>query len=203
MKLTPKQKDFLTYISRYIKEWGKPPSFDEICTHFRFRSYNTVTTYLKILERKGYIRLPQEKNRKRAVEVISPIETRRFEYPLLGTVAAGKPIEAVEDPSAIEVPPSMIGSGDHFVLRVRGDSMKEDGILDGDYVVIRKQPTVENGETVVALINNEATIKRYYKRKDHIELRPAHTEMEPILVKEGDLQIEGKVVGVMRYVGRR
>jgi len=199
MKLTDKQKGFLAYVSRYTGEWGRPPSFDEICTHFGFSSYNTVTTYLKILERKGYIRLPKEKNRKRAIEVISPVETRRFEFPLLGRVAAGKPIEAIEDVKTIEVPPSMIGIGDHFVLQVKGDSMQEEGILDGDFVVVRKQPSAENGETVVALINNEATVKKYYKRDDHVEFHPAHTGMESIRVKEGDLRIEGKVVGVMRY----
>jgi repressor LexA len=199
MKLTDKQKIFLNYVSKYMDEWDRSPSFDEICSELKFNSYNTVTTYLKILERKGYIRLPKEKNRKRAIEVISPVETRRFEFPLLGMVAAGKPIEAVEDVRAIEVPPSMIGNGDHFVLQVKGDSMQEDGILDGDFVVIRKQPTAENGETVVALIDNEATVKKYFKRKNHVELRPAHTGMEPIRVRQGDLRIEGKVVGVMRH----
>ena len=107
MKLTDKQKAFLSYISCYISDWGRSPSFDEICAEFKFNSYNTVTSYLNILERKGYIRRPREKNRKRAIEVISPVETRRFELPLLGRVAAGKPIEAVEDVSAIEVPPFM------------------------------------------------------------------------------------------------
>ena len=130
--------------------------------------------------------------------VVSPVETRRFEFPLLGRVAAGKPIEAVEDVGVIEVPPSMIGQGDHFVLQVKGDSMKEDGILDGDFIVVRKQPTAENGETVVALINNEATVKKYYRSEDHVELRPAHADMQPIIAREGDLRIEGKVVGVIR-----
>ena len=199
MKLTPKQKTFLEYVYRYMEEWGRSPSFDEICSEFGFRSYNTVTTYLRLLERKGYIRLPRQKNRKRAIEVISPVETRRFEFPLLGMVAAGKPIEAVEDVSAVEVPQSMVGSGDHFVLEVKGDSMREDGIMSGDFVVVRKQPTAENGETVVALINNEATVKKYYKKKNQVELRPAHTGMKPIRVKKGDLRIEGKVVGVLRY----
>ena len=174
MKLTGKQKTFLEYISRYRDEWGISPSFDEICSEFGFGSYNTVTTYLNILERKGYIRRPREKNRKRAIEVISPVETRRFELPLLGRVAAGKPIEAVEDVSAIEVPPVMKEHGDCFVLQVKGDSMEDDGILDGDYVVVRKQPTAENGETVVALVNNEATVKKYFREKNHVELRPAH-----------------------------
>jgi len=199
LKLTAKQKDFLAYMARYMDDWGKSPSFDEICRHFGFKSYNTVTTYLQILARKGYVRLPREKNRKRAIELISPVETRRFESPLLGRVAAGKPIEAIAHMEAIEVPPSMTGTGEHFVLLVQGDSMMEDGILDGDYVVVRKQPTAENGETVVALINNEATVKKYYKRKTRVELRPAHTGMEPILVEKGDLRIEGKVVGVLRY----
>jgi repressor LexA len=199
MKLTEKQKAFLEYISRYMDDWGRSPSFEEICSHFGFTSYNTVTTYLKALKRKGYIRLPRKKNQKRAIEVISPVETRRFEFPLLGRVAAGKPIEAVEDMDVIEVPSSMIGQGDHFVLQVKGDSMKEDGILDGDFIVVRKQPTAENGETVVALINNEATVKKYYRRKNYVELRPSHTGMEPIIVKKGDLRIEGRVVGVIRH----
>jgi repressor LexA len=129
------------------------------------------------------------------------VETRRFEFPLLGRVAAGKPIEAVEDVDVIEVPPCMIGSGEHFVLQVKGDSMKDDGILDGDFVVVRKQPTAENGETVVALVNNEATIKKYYKRKRDVELRPANEGMESIVVKHGGLRTQGKVVGVIRYFG--
>jgi repressor LexA len=199
MKLTEKQKAFLGYISRYMEDWGRSPSFEEICSHFGFTSYNTVTTYLKTLERKGYIRRPRKKNQKRGIEVISPVEAKRFEFPLLGRVAAGKPIEAVEDVDVIEVPPSMIGQGDHFVLQVRGDSMKEDGILDGDFIVVRRQPTAETGETVVALINNEATVKKYYKRENYVELRPSHTGMKPIIVKEGDLRIEGKIVGVIRH----
>ena len=198
MKLTEKQKEFLGFISEYIHDWNKPPSFEEICSHFGFTSYNTVTTYLKTLERKGYVRLPARKNLKRALEVISPVETRRFEFPLLGRVAAGKPIEAVETVDVIEVPPSMVGQGDHFVLQVKGDSMQEDGILDGDFIIVRKQPAAENGETVVALINNEATVKKYYRREETVELRPAHSGMAPILVHQGDLQIQGKVVGVMR-----
>jgi repressor LexA len=200
MKLTDKQKDFLAYISRYMESWGTAPSFDEIRGHFGFGSYNTVTTYLKILERKGYIRLPKQKNRKRAIELISPVETRRFEFPLLGRVAAGRPIEAIEDRSVVEVPPSMAGSGECFVLQVAGDSMEEDGILDGDFVVVRRQPVAQNGDIVVALINNEATVKRYYRGKRDIELRPAHAGMESIRIKKGDLRIEGKVVGVMRYL---
>jgi len=198
MKLTEKQKNFLAYLAGYIDEWGQSPSFDEICSYFGFNSYNTVTTYLKLLEKKGYIRLP-DKNKKRSIEIISPVETRRFEFPLLGKVAGGKPIEAIEIHDVIEVPPSMIGSGKHFVLEVNGFSMQEEGIMDGDFVVVRKQSWAEAGETVVALINNEATVKKYYKTGKHVELRPAHSGMESIYVEKGDLRIEGKVVGVLRY----
>jgi len=199
MRLTEKQKAFLGYISRYTEDWGRSPSFEEIRSHFGFTSYNTVTTYLKTLERKGYIRLPRKKNQKRAIEVISPVETKRLESPLLGKVAAGKPIEAVEEIDVVEIPPSMLGKGDHFVLQVKGDSMKEDGILDGDFIVVRRQASAENGQTVVALINNEATVKKYYQREGYVELRPAHTGMEPFIIREGYLRIEGRVVGVMRH----
>lgn len=203
MKLTDKQKEVLSYISSYIDAWRKSPSFDEICSHFGFSSYNTVSTYLDILEKKGYIRRPREKNKKRAIEVISPVETRRFaqkfEWPLLGRVAAGEPIEAIEDPDVVEVPPSMANEGECFVLQVKGVSMEEDGILDGDFVVVRKQATAKNGEIVVALVNNGATVKRYYRKKDHVELRPSHGDMPSIRVQGEDFRIEGKVVGVMRY----
>ena len=200
MKLTEKQKEFLSFISRYSEEWGRSPSFQEMCAQFGFNSYNTVTTYLKALERKGYIRLPGKKNQKRAIEIISPVETRRFEFPLLGKVAAGKPIEAVQDVDVIEVPPSMVGKGgDYFVLQVKGTSMIEEGILSGDFVVVRKQPSAENGETVVALIENEATVKKYYRKRGHVELRPAHRGMKSIRVRKENFRIQGKVVGVVRY----
>jgi repressor LexA len=198
MKLTEKQKEFLGYVAGYISEWGVSPSFEEIRARFGYSSFNTVTTYLRILERKGYIRLPVEKNRKRAIQVIRPFESRAFELPLLGQVAAGKPIEALETKDVIEIPPSMVGQGDNFVLRVKGESMKEDGILDGDYIVVRRQPDAENGETVVALVNNEATVKRDHRKNGVVELRPAHQGMKPILVKREDFRIQGKVVGVIR-----
>lgn len=199
MKLTRKQKAVLEYLGSYRDKWGTAPSFDEICSHFGFRSYNTVTTYLRILERKGYIRLPARKNLKRALEILRPSETGRAEIPLLGAVAAGRPIEAVEDKMGIEVPASMLGRGEHFVLRVKGDSMVDDGILDGDLVVVRKQDVAENGDTVVALIGNEATVKRYYVREDHVELKPAHKGMASIMAAGEGLKIQGRVVGIMRY----
>ncbi len=197
MKLTQKQAQVLEYLSDYIKEKGQAPSFEEICKRFGFRSYNTVTTYLAALERKGYVKRPLQRNRKRAIELT--LGPGRSLLPLLGRVAAGRPIEAIQDNETIEVPGSMLGKGEYFVLKVEGSSMVEDGILDGDFVVVRRQPTAENGDTVVALIGDEATLKRYYRIGDRIELRPANKEMAPIVVRDKDLRIEGKVVGVIRY----
>lgn len=198
MKLTQKQAQVLEYISGYIQKNGQAPSFEEICKRFGFSSYNTVTTYLSALERKGYLKRPHKKNLKRAIE-LTVSQGRTVSLPLAGRVAAGRPIEAVPDNESIEVPAGMLGRGEYFVLRVEGLSMIDEGILDGDFVVVRKQPTAENGDTVVALIGNEATLKKYYRIQDKVELRPANKDMEPIVVKGNELKIEGKVVGLIRY----
>jgi repressor LexA len=123
-----------------------------------------------------------------------------MELPLVGFVAAGKPIEAIATPGSIEVPPSMVGPGENFVLRVQGDSMIGDGILDGDYIVVRKQGHADNGQTVVALLRGEATVKRMLYRDNRIELHPANPSMQPIIIEdEEDFRVEGVVVGVIRH----
>lgn len=125
---------------------------------------------------------------------------RSVALPLAGRVAAGRPIEAIEAADSLEVPTSMLGRGDNFVLQVQGDSMIGDGILDGDYVVVRKAADAENGRTVVALLHGEATVKRFYRKEGRIELHPANPTMQPILVEnEESLRIEGVVVGVIRH----
>ncbi len=125
---------------------------------------------------------------------------RRAEIPMAGVVAAGSPIEPVHQSELIDVPPSMLRGGDTFALRVKGESMKDDGILPGDLVVVRKQETAGNGQTVVALVNHEATIKTYFKKASHIELHPANPAMQPIVVQPSDaFHIEGVVVGVIRH----
>ena len=122
------------------------------------------------------------------------------EIPMAGTVAAGSPIEPVQQSELVDVPPSMLRGGDTFALRVKGESMKEDGILPGDLVVVRKQETAKNGQTVVALVNHEATIKTYFKKATHIELHPANASMQPIVVQSSDaFHIEGVLVGVIRH----
>ncbi|MEP6958782.1 MAG: transcriptional repressor LexA [Nitrospirota bacterium] len=125
---------------------------------------------------------------------------RSSQISMAGMVAAGSPIEPVQQSELIDVPPSMLRGGDTFALRVKGESMKEDGILSGDLVVVRKQETARNGQTVVALVNHEATIKTYFKKDSHIELHPANSAMQPIIVKPSDsFHIEGILIGVIRH----
>lgn len=195
--LTPKQKKVLDYIEDFTARQGYPPSQQEIARAFGFRSLGTVQNYLVRLEREGF--LARQWNARRGMRVVQA-QGSGCELPLAGTVAAGKPIEAVETPDTIEVPASMAGQGKNFVLRVQGDSMIGDGILDGDLVVVRKQHTAETGQTVVALIAGEATVKRFYRKGRRIELHPANPAMAPILVEDDEsFRIEGVVVGVIRH----
>lgn len=197
-KITPKQKKLLDYIRDFAERMGYAPSQTEIAAHFGFRSLGTIQNYLKILERDGHLK--REWNAKRA---LTPVAARPSTQtlPLLGMVAAGKPIEAVENRDEIEVPPTMLGRGENFVLKVRGDSMVGDGIMNGDYVIVAKRKTAENGTTVVALVDGEATVKRYHKKGDRIELRSANPLVPDIHVDpESDFAIEGIVVGVIRHL---
>jgi len=198
--LTPKQKQILDFIEDYLAREGYPPSQQEIARAFGFRSLGTVQNYLVRLEREGL--LARQWNARRGLQPLRP-HVSGMELPMVGIVAAGRPIEAVETPGNIEVPPSMVGTGENFVLRVQGDSMIGDGILDGDFVVVRKQREAASGQTVVALINHEATVKRLVRRNGRLELHPANPAMQPILLDaEADLRIEGIVVGVIRHCPR-
>ena len=195
--LTPKQKAVYDYILEFSKAQGYPPSQQEIARAFGWRSLGTVQNYLVRLVREGV--LEKDWNAKRGLKVLQPQGTA-LELPLVGRVAAGKPIEAISTPDSIEVPPSMVGPGENFVLRVQGDSMIGDGILDGDYVVVRKQARAESGQTVVALLRGEATVKRLVRRGERLELHPANPAMQPLVVDgEAEFQIEGVVVGVIRH----
>ncbi len=198
MSPTPKQNKILAFIDSHTEREGYPPSQHEIARAFGFRSLGTVQNYLVRLERDGL--LSRNRNARRGLSVVRPAAAGGVELPLAGTVAAGRPIEAVETPDSIEVPASMVGPGENFVLRVRGDSMIADGILDGDYVVVRRQAAAENGQTVVVLIRGEATVKRFHRLGARIELRPANPAMLPIVVEaEESFRIEGVVVGVIRH----
>lgn len=193
--LTPKQNQILKYIKKHIKEKDYSPTFEEIAKHFRLAK-STIHQHVKSLKEKGY--LNKLDNQARAIEILKNKKSDLVSIPLLGTIAAGQPIEAIEDRETIKIPKSQISkSGEHYALRVQGDSMIDEGIFDGDTVVIRKQPTAENGETVVALINdNEVTLKKIYKEKNRFRLQPANPNIKPIFTKE--LVIQGKVISIIR-----
>jgi len=191
--LTKRQKQILDYIKKFIKEKNYSPSFEEIRKHFRFVSKSTVHHHIETLKEKGYL------NRARTIELPKGEKSSGLvEIPLLGTIAAGQPIEAIENPETIKVSKNQLSkSGEHFALQVQGDSMIKEGIFDGDTVVIRKQPDAENGETVVALLNgNEVTLKKIFKEKFGFRLQPANPNIKPIYTKE--LTIQGKVISVIR-----
>lgn len=202
--LTPKQKKLLDFIEKFRDTNGYFPSQQEIANHFGFRSLGTVQNYLVRLERQGVLK--KTWNAKRSMTLIPPQpHSETVPLPLVGRVAAGLPIEAIETPETLDVPPSMLKKGEHYVLQVEGDSMIEDGILNGDYVVIKKQNRADNGQTVVALISGEATIKRFYQKNSEIELHPANPKYKPILVNSlvdhpSDFRIEGVLVGVIRQL---
>src|SRR5271163_421548 len=185
--LTKRQKQLIDYLNDYISEHGYAPTLAEVGQYFGLSSLATVHKHLH--------------NHSRALEVAA---SEKGDGPrairLLGTVAAGAPIEAVENNETISVPDDFIRRDNTFCLRVKGDSMIEDGIRDGDYIIVEGRDSADNGETVVALIGNEATVKKFYRESDgQIRLQPANSAMQPIMVGEGDLAIRGVVVGLMRH----
>lgn len=197
MYLTKRQKEIYQYLKEHIQSMGYAPSIMEICAKFNLSSPATVHKHLSHIEEKGLIR--REQNLSRAIELVEEDTAASLpEFQLLGHIMAGKPIEVIEAREMMSLIPDPSGR-DIFVLQVKGQSMIEDHIQDGDYVIVERRDQAENGETVVALLDNEsATLKRFYREQDHIRLQPANETMEPILVKEGDLTIQGVVIGVLR-----
>jgi len=192
--LTPKQKSVLDYLRAYIEDHTYAPSYREIAEHLGLKSVATVSEHIETLERKGF--LSKDRLEARSIQVTPAWDERTFEVPLMGAIAAGSPIAAIRTNETIDIPRSMMGP-DVFALRVRGDSMVDDGILDGDYVVIQRTATPKNGDIVVALLEEEnVTLKRYYKEKDVIRLQPANPKYPPIRTNQVDIQ--GKVLGVIR-----
>jgi len=196
--MTRRQKELLDYLRAYIHEHGYAPTLEEIGRHFSLASLATVHKHLQNLERKGVIRrLP---NQSRALELAVAADGRAVRVPLLGRVAAGTPIEPVESPETITLPEELLGRGETFALRVRGDSMVDDGILDGDVVVVEARSDAGDGATVVALVRGEATVKRLYRdaAAGTVRLVPANERHEPIVAPADDVEIRGQVIAVLR-----
>jgi len=197
--LTPRQKQILEFIRDFRREKGYSPTHREICERFGFTSYGTVHKHLKLLESKGFLR--RDWNQKRGVELTdSSAGAGAPEIRFLGRIAAGKPIEAVRDEETLAVPPQLLRGphGEHFVLRVVGDSMVEEGIQDGDLVVVQRRDSATTGDMVVALVDDEATLKRFYPEGEKVRLQPSNRTMAPLLVPAGKVRVQGVAVGLMR-----
>lgn len=194
--LTPKQMRVLDFITQWVQEQGYPPTFQELARGLQLTEKN-ARDYVLILERKGYLR--RQPNVARGLTLLkSPPAEVLFELPLVGRVMAGKPVEIFEHQEAIQIPPWLLKSGTHFVMEVRGDSMIDDGIHEGDLVVVQQQGDPNNGDTVVAVVQGEATIKRFFRRGPRVELRPANAYMTPLQVDAQDVEIKGVVAGLIR-----
>ena len=198
LTLTPKQKEILDFIRSYRQKRGFSPTQREICEEFGYSSFGTLQKHIKLLLEKGV--LVRDWNKRRSL-VLAEEDKRvgAVEIPLAGRIAAGQPIEAEPEGETVAVPDVLTRKGQNYVLRVNGSSMIDDGIQDGDFVVVNRREKASNGEMVAALLNGEATLKRFYRESDgRIRLQPANERMKPIWVQEGDLKVQGIVVGLMR-----
>ena len=200
MPLTKRQKEILDHIEAFIEEHGYAPSFEEIAQAFGYSSLATVHEHLSNLERKGYIR--KAYNESRSIELTpSSDSVGVVELPLMGAVAAGLPIEAIQQNETLAVPPDMVRPNrDNYVLRVEGDSMIDEQIRDGDYIVVCAQDTADDGQMVVALVGGEsATVKKLYRESGgRVRLQPANPVMSPIVEDADNVAVQGVVVGVIR-----
>ena len=193
--LTRRQKQVFEYIKKCIKENEYPPSLEEIGRYFKLSSPATVHQHIEALKTKGYL-----KDEPRTIQISENKKSPDLmEIPLLGLIAAGQPIETYENKETITVPKSSIGSGEHYALKVQGDSMINEGILDGSTVIVKKQETAQNGDTIVALINgSEVTLKKFYLEGNKIRLQPANPKIKPIIVSPDNLLIQGKVINIQK-----
>jgi repressor LexA len=197
--LTRRQKEILDYLGRYIERRGYAPTIEEIGEHFGLSSLATVHKHLTNLQEKGLVK--RAWNRSRALELVpTRVEVKAVELPLMGRVAAGTPIEAVQATETIFVPEDMVGRRDTYVLQVKGDSMIDEQIRDGDYVIVEDRQTARDGEMVIALLEGEnVTLKKLYRERDgRVRLQPANSALKPLFVDSRSLKIQGVVIGVLR-----
>jgi repressor LexA len=204
MAITRRQRQVYDYISRFVTEKGYSPSFEEIGDGLGLSSLATVHKHISNLEKKGL--LTRDYNKSRSIDLLPPKGRLKqamsvntgIVLPLVGRIAAGQPIEAVENPETISLA-DFVRSKEVFVLEVRGESMQDEHILDGDYVLVEKTKVAHNGDIVVALVDgSDATLKRFYREDDNIRLQPSNVNMQPIIVPAASVAIQGRVIGVLR-----
>jgi repressor LexA len=198
LTLTPRQKEIADFIRRYRSKNGVSPTQREICEEFGYSSFGTLQKHIRLLLEKGV--LVRDWNKRRSLALAEEDRAAgAVEIPLAGRIAAGQPIEVEPEGESVAVPEALTRKGQNYVLRVNGHSMIDDGIHDGDYVVVNRREKAANGEMVAALVNGEATLKRFYNEGDgRVRLQPANDRMSPIYAPEGDVKIQGVVVGLMR-----
>ena len=198
LPLTKRQREILDYLNEFIQQHGYAPSLEEIGRRFSLSSLATVHKHHTNLQEKGFIR--RAWNRSRSVELVpTRVGVRSVELPLLGFDAAGAPIEAVSGNETIAVPEAIAGKRDSYVLRVKGDSMIDEQIRDGDYVIVEDRKSADNGEMVIALLSGaDVTLKKFYRENGRVRLQPANPAMQPIFADPEQIQVQGVVVGVMR-----
>ena len=203
-KISKKQSEILEYMKNEILNRGFPPSVREICEAVSLKSTSSVHSHLETLEKNGYIR--RDPTKPRAIEIVDDnfnlVRRETVNVPIIGKVAAGEPLLAVQNVEGyFPIPSEYMPNKQTFMLVVQGDSMVNAGIFSGDYVVVEKQENAENGDKIVALVEDSATIKTFYKEKDHIRLQPENDYMDPILIHpEQQFQVLGKVIGVSRFM---
>ncbi|MBL8148357.1 MAG: transcriptional repressor LexA [Blastocatellia bacterium] len=198
VSLTPRRKQILDYLHKYTDEHGYAPTIHEICKYFNLSSTATVHKHLTALEQLGLIDRLQ--HRTRAIEFKTSTEEGSLQIPLLGRIAAGRPIEAILIQETVSVPKDMLGRNRTFALKVQGDSMIEEGIFDKDLIVVQERRTADNGEIVVALIDGQnATVKKFVREKNRVRLQPANPKHSALLLEPDRIQIQGVVIGLLRY----
>ena len=206
MAITKRQREIYDFIARFVAERGYSPSFEEIGEGTRLSSLATVHKHISNLEKKGLLK--RDYNRSRSIDVLPPRGALKksmavgasagAELPLMGHIVAGQPVESLQNPETISLA-DFTRSKEVFVLQVRGDSMQDEAILDGDYILVEKTGAVRNGEIVVALVDGmETTLKRIYKEGDKVRLQPSNTSMQPVIVPAVAVQVQGRVIGVLR-----
>ena len=207
MAITKRQREIYDFIAHFVAEHGYSPSFEEIGEGTDLSSLATVHKHVTNLEKKGLLK--RDYNRSRSIDVLPPrgalkksmevAASAAMELPLMGRIAAGRPVEALQNPETISFADFTRSSKEVFVLQVKGDSMQDEAILDGDYILVEKTSVVRNGEIAVALVDGvESTLKRIYKEGDKVRLQPSNAAMQPVIVSAAAVQVQGRVIGVLR-----
>jgi repressor LexA len=198
MYLTKRQKEILDYVRECLGRNGYAPTLEEIGLHFGLSSPATVYKHIELLVQKGYLRKAPHQGR--GIQLVDPEPVRTVEVPLLGRLAAGRPIEALARAETVNLPPDLVGRKPTYALRVRGNSLIDEQIRDGDLVIVEDRTTAVDGETIIALLKGGGvTVRKFYREEDKIRLQPANPAVEPLLVDQDGVRVHGIVVGVMRH----